>query len=153
MDFDEKLHELYIDLPEPPTEPSGQLWALQVGKLLHVAGALPFSEGRIQHPGRAGIDNKLDTARLTARLAAIQALAMANKELGGSLLKIRRIVRVDGYVACGADFRDHGKVIEGASDLFLQVFGPFGKHVRNAVGAISLPGNACVQLAITFELK
>lgn len=153
MDFDQKLQELFIDLPEPATPAPGQVWALQVGKLLHVAGALPFSEGRIQHPGRAGVDNKLDTAKLTARLAAIQALAMASQELGGSLSKIRRIVRVDGYVACGADFRDHVKVIEGAGELFLQVFGPAGKHVRNAVGAMSLPGNACVQLAVTFELK
>lgn len=153
MNFDEKLAELFIDLPEPPTEPAGQVWSLQVGKLLHVAGALPFSEGRIQHPGRAGIDNKLDTARLAARLAAIQALAMASRELGGSLSKIRRVVRVDGYVACGADFRDHGKVIEGASDLLMQVFGPMGKHLRSAVGAVSLPGNACVQLAMTFEVK
>ncbi len=153
MDFDDKLAELFIDLPEPPTESGNSVWAVQTGKLLYVGGCLPFSEGRIQHPGRVGVELKVDTAKLAARIAAIQILAAANRALGGTLNKIRRIVRIDGDIACSAEFRDHGKVIEGAGELFAQIFGAYAKHIRHAVGVMSLPQNACVQLTVLFEVK
>ena len=153
MDFDDKLEELFIDLPEPPPDKGAAVGAATVGKLLAVGGVLPFAEGKIQHPGRAGVEVRVDNARLAARFAAVMALALARRELGGSLAKIKRVARVEGFVACGADFRDHAKVIDGAGELFVQVFGPQGKHVRTAVGVASLPQNACVMLAVTFELK
>jgi len=153
MNFDEKLDELFIDLPEPPKDIGFSVSIVQIGKLLHVGGVLPFAEGRIQSPGKVGIEMRLDIARLAARTTAIMMLAIVNRELGGSLKRVRRVVSLDGYVACGADFRDHGKVLDGASELFTQVFGPFGKHIRTAVGVISLPDNACVELSAVFEVK
>lgn len=153
MDFDGKLKELFIDLPEPPPEVSNAVRAIQVGKSLQVGGILPFAEGRLQYAGRVGVEVKLDQARLAARMAAILVLAIAKRELGGTLNKIRRVIKVDGYVACGADFRDHIKVVDGASELFVQIFGTQGKHIRTAVGAVSLPQNACVEIAVVFELK
>ena len=153
MDFDDKLEELFIDLPEPPPDLGAAVGAATVGKLLHVGGVLPFAEGKVQHQGRAGVEVRLDSAKLAARIAAVMAIAYARRELGGTLAKIRRVVRVEGFVACGADFRDHAKVVDGASELFAQIFGPHGKHVRTAVGVASLPQNACVMLAVTFELK
>jgi enamine deaminase RidA (YjgF/YER057c/UK114 family) len=153
MSFDDKLDELFIDLPEPPPDLGTTIGALLVGKTLSVCGALPFSEGRIQHAGRAGVEVKADTAKLAARIATVMALAMAKRALGGTLDKIRRVVRLDGFVACGADFRDHARVIDGASELLVQIFGPSGKHVRNAVGVTSLPQNACAMLSIVFEVK
>lgn len=153
MDFDEKLDELFIDLPEPPPDLGPTMAATTIGKTLIVGGALPFSEGRIQYPGRVGIEVRLDNARFAARAAAIMALAIARRELGGTLGKIRRIVRVDGFVAASVDLKDHAKVIDGASELFGQVFGVYGKHVRSVVGVASLPQQACVELAVTFELK
>lgn len=153
MNYDERLDELFIDIPEPPPDIGNSLGAIQTGKYLHIGGTLPFSEGRIQYPGRVGVDLRLDNAKLAARSAAVMTLAYAKRELGGSINKIRRVVRVDGFVACGADYKDHLKVLDGASELFAQVFGPNGKHIRTAVGAPSLPHNACVELSVVFEVK
>ncbi len=153
MNFDERFEELFIDLPEPPVEMGASLGALKVGKLLHIGGVLPQAEGRIQFPGRVGVEVRLDNARSAARAAAVQMLALVAREGKGSLTAVRRIVRLDGFVACGADFRDHAKVVDGASELFTQIFGPYGKHVRTLVGVASLPFNACVELAGIFEMK
>lgn len=153
MNYDEKLDDLYIDLPEPSKNTGHTLSAIRIGKMLHVTNVLPFSEGRIQYPGRVGVEVKPDNARLAARLAAIMSLAIAKRELNGSLKEIKRVVCVDGYIASGADFKEHAKVLDGASELFVQIFGVNGKHVRTAVGAASLPQNACVELSIIFELN
>lgn len=153
MDFDDKLDELFIDLPEPPADLGPSVAAVTVGKLLIVGGALPLAEGRIQFPGRVGIEVRTDSAKLAARTAAVMALSLARRELGGTLSKIRRIVRVDAFVAAGVDFRDHAKVADGAGELFAQVFGNHGRHVRAVVGVSSLPQQACVELMVTFELK
>lgn len=153
MDFDEKLAELFIDLPEPSADVGSAVSAVQVGKILYVGGVLPFAEGRIQNPGRVGVEVRLDMAKLAARTAAVYVLAIVAKEQGGSLNKIKRIISLDGYIACGSEFRDHGKVLDGASELIGQIFGPFGKHIRTAVGVSSLPQNACVELSAVFELK
>lgn len=153
MNHDDKLGELFIDLPEPPADAGNSTGVVQMGKFLHVGGTIPFAEGRVQYPGRAGVEVRLDNARLAARSAAVMALAQAHRAMGGSLNDIRRVVRVDGFVACGADFRDHFKVIDGASELFVQIFGANGRHTRTAVGASSLPQNACVEISVVFELK
>lgn len=153
MNYDAKLEEIFIDLPIPPQEKGNSVWAVISGKMLYVGGALPLAEGKIQYPGRVGIEVKLDSARLAARTAGVMALAIARQALGGSLNNIRRVVRVDGFVASGADFHDQAKVIDGAGELFAQVFGANGKHVRNAVGCISLPQNSCVELSVMFEVK
>lgn len=152
MNIDDKLEELFIDLPELAVDAGHTLAALQVGKLLYVAGALPFSEGRIQFPGRVGVEVRLDNAKMAARMAAICVLAAAKRELG-NLKSIRRVVRLDASVACGVDFKEHAKVVDGASELFTQVFGSNGKHVRSLTGASSLPQNACVEISVVFEIK
>jgi len=153
MNFDEKLDELFIDLPEPSEDKGNTVQVVRVGKLLYVSGVLPFSEGRIQFPGRVGIEIKLDSARLAARTAAVMTLAIVSHELGGSINKVKRLISMDGYVACGADFIDHSKVLNGAGDLFAQIFGPYGKHVRTSLGITSLPRNACIQLSSIFEIR
>ncbi len=153
MNYDDKLEELFIDLPEPPVHKGNTIGVIKTGNLLLVCGVLPLLSGKVQYPGRVGVEVRLDNAKLAARTAAVMALAYARSELGGTLNKIRRVVRVDGFVASGADFRDHIKVVDGASELFTQIFGAFGKHVRNAIGASSLPDNSCVELSVVFEVK
>ncbi|MFH0800601.1 MAG: RidA family protein [Pseudomonadota bacterium] len=153
MTFDKKLEELFIDLPEPPPDMGNSIGALQTGKLLYISGALPWSEGRLQHQGRVGVEVRPDNAKLAARLAAVFVLALARRELGGSLARIRRVIGLTGFVACGVDFRDHAKIIDGAGELFTQIFGSNGKHVRTVAGATSLPQNACVEISVVFELK
>lgn len=153
MNYDDKLEELFIDLPEPPQDIGSAVSAVQIGKFLHIGGTLPFSEGRVQYPGRVGVEVRLDNARLAARSAAVMVLAQARRALDGTLNNIRRVVKMDGFVACGADFKDHLKIVDGASELFVQIFGTNGKHIRTVAGAPSLPQNACVELSVVFEIK
>lgn len=153
MSIDKKLAEMFIELPEPATEPGTGLSAVKSGKLLFIGGVYPFAEGRLQFPGRVGVEVRLDNARMAARYCAIHALSAARAELGGSLDRIHKVVRVDGFISCSADFKDHIKVIDGASEFFVQIFGNAGKPVRTAIGAFSLPHNACVELAVIFEVK
>lgn len=153
MDFDAKLEEMFIDLPEPPTLTGGSLHAAKVGKLLHIDGVLPFSEGRISHKGRVGLEVRLDNAKLAARIAAVNVISVISKESGGTLKKVKRIINVTGYIASGGDFRDHFKVLDGATELFTQIFGSAGKHTRNAVGCSCLPQDACIELSVIVELK
>jgi len=153
MNFDEKIEELFIDMTEPPPEKGSTAIAVKSGKQLFIGGALPYASGRIQSPGRAGVEVRLDVAKLAARTAAVMALSCAKQELGGTLSKIRRVVKMEAHVACGADFTDHAKVADGASDLLGEIFGKYGKHVRTVVGASSLPQNACVEISLLFELK
>ncbi len=152
MDFDARLDDLYIDLPEPPDALGSYVHAVKAGKLLFVSGVLPRLEGRIMK-GRAGVDVRLDIAKSAARGAAVNALAIIAAELGGSLNKVKRIVQVAGLVSCGADFKDHSKVLDGASELMGQIFGSAGKHTRIASGAASLPEGATVELSMIVEVK
>lgn len=153
MTFDDKLDELFIDMTEPPLERGSVVGAVKSGKTLAVIGALPFVSGRIQNPGRAGVEVRIDSAKLAARAAAVMALSYAWHELGGTLNKIKRALTLEVLIACGADFRDHTKVADGASELLAQVFGPSGKHARSVAGVTSLPHNACISLSIEFEVK
>jgi enamine deaminase RidA (YjgF/YER057c/UK114 family) len=153
MNFDDRIEELFIDMTEPPPEKGSVAGAVKSGKQLFITGVLPYASGRIQSPGRAGVEVRLDVAKLAARTAAVMALSYARQELGGSLNKIKRVVKMDASVACGADFSDHAKVADGASDFLGEIFGKYGKHARTVVGASSLPQNACVELSIVFELK
>lgn len=152
MTFDDRLFELYIELPEPPAVEKTAVHAVKTGKLLFVSGVLPRSEGKMMK-GRAGVDVSLDKAKLAARAALVNAFGIISAELGGSLNKIKRIVKLSGAVACGADFKDHLKVFDSASGLLKDVFGNQGKHAREVVGASSLPEGAVVELSLVVELK
>ncbi|PIU57653.1 MAG: hypothetical protein COS89_03980 [Deltaproteobacteria bacterium CG07_land_8_20_14_0_80_38_7] len=150
MDFDAKLDELYIDMPE--TARSG-VFAVKTGKLLYVNGVLPYSEGKVQFKGRVGLEISKDNACRAARIAGINTLAVISNECSETLNKVKRIISVTGYIASGGEFRDHFRVLDGASELFNQVFGASGKHARNAVGCSCLPEDACIELSVIVELK
>ncbi len=152
MNFDKKIEELFIDMTEPPPEMGNIVTAVKSGKQLFITGVLPYASGRVQNPGRAGVEVRLDVAKLAARTAAVMALSYARQELGGTLNRIKRVVKMDASVACGADFTDHAKVVDGASDLFGEIFGKYGRHTRAIAGASSLPQNACVELSVLFEI-
>jgi len=152
MTFDERLDELYIDLPEPAAVVGAGVHAVRTGKLFFLGGVLPLSEGRMMK-GRAGIEARLDVAKSAARASAINALAVLMQELGGSLNKVKRIVQLTMHVASGADFKDHFKVLDGASELIGQIFGSAGKHARIATGVASLPEGATVELSLIVEVK
>ncbi|MBI4212302.1 MAG: RidA family protein [Deltaproteobacteria bacterium] len=153
MNPDQKLAELFIDLPEPALPPTGVVHVARSGKMLIVGEALPISDGRLMAKGRVGLEVRLDVARQAARAATIQALAMLAKECGGTLTNIKHVVQLDAMLAASHDFRDHAKVLDGASELLIQLFGTQGHHTRRAVGVMSLSQDACVSISLMVETK
>ena len=146
------MQQLGIELPAP-AEPFGiYVEAVQTGNLLFLTGMLP-TEGRgAQFVGRIGAELDVEAGRKAARLAALNALAVARKHLG-SLDKITRIVRLSVSVATSGDVRDQPKVADGASELLQDVFGRSKNPCRSVFGVASLPLGVPVELEITFEVE
>jgi len=154
MNFDKKIEELFIDLPEPAPEVGATVHVAQAGKLLFIGGVLPWKDGRMAYRGRVGLELNLDAGRSSAHAAGLQALGLLRKYLDGSLNKVKGIVLLRGYVASGSEFRDQHKVLDGASQLLIDIFGPTsGRHTRSAVGVTSLPHGAPVELELVAEIK
>ena len=152
MGAEEKIDELLIDLPEPPIKPDEFSYVVVSGKQLHVAGVLPFAEGGKLYGGRAGANIRVDNAMQAARSAVLQALSIIRHEIG-SLNNIRRIVRLEVYIASNPDFKDHRAISDAASNLINSLFGAVGRHCQLVMGVPSLPKGSCVSLAIQAEIK
>jgi enamine deaminase RidA (YjgF/YER057c/UK114 family) len=151
QDPEAKLKELKIDLPVIGKPIANYVHVVRTGNLLFLAGKGPSDTKGVYITGKVGKDLTLEQGQAAARLTAINQLAVLKAELG-SLDKIKRIVKVLGMVNCEADFRDHPKVINGFSDLLVEVFGEKGKHARSAVGMCSLPMNMAVEIELIVEV-
>ena len=148
---EQKMRELGIELPAPP-EPFGvYAEAVQTGNLLFLTGMLPTEGRSAKFAGRLGAELNVEEARSAARLAAINALAVARQHLG-SLDKVTRIVRLGVSVATSGDVRDQPKVADGASELLQDVFGKEKNPSRLVYGVASLPLGTPVELEIIFEV-
>jgi len=123
---------------------------LRVGKLLFVSGALPMSGGSLLYRGKVGREVALEQGYEAARLAALNCLSAVRKHLG-SLNKVRRVIRVTGYVASAEGFNDQPKVVNGVSDLLVDIFGDAGKHTRVAIGVYQLPLDAPVEVDMILQ--
>ncbi len=148
---EEKLGELGIKIPDVPTPLGSYRPASITGNLIFVSGQLPLSEGHLLFVGKVGGDVTVDQGAQAARASSINALAAMSKELGG-LDRIKKIVKVTGYVASAPGFHGQAGVLNGASDLFFQVFGESGRHARAAVGVAELPMNAPVEVELIAEI-
>ena len=147
----DKLKELGIEIPEV-TAPLGSYKPASVtGSLLFVSRQLPLSRGKLVFEGKVGVDVSPEDAALAARQSAINVLAVMKKELG-TLDNVRKIVKVTGYVASAPGFTGQAGVLNGASNLFFDVFGEEGRHARAAVGVAELPLNAPVEVEIVAEI-
>jgi len=148
---EQRLKDLGIKLPEPP-EPFGTyVEAVQTGNLLFLTGMLPTEGRAAKFVGRIGAEVDVETGRKAARLAALNALAVARKHLG-SLDKVTRIVRLGVSVATSGDVRDQPKVADAASDLLQDVFGKEKNPCRMVYGVASLPLGTPVELELIFEV-
>jgi enamine deaminase RidA (YjgF/YER057c/UK114 family) len=148
---EQRLRQLSIELPAPP-EPFGiYAEAVQTGNLLFLTGMLPTEGREAKFIGRVGAELDVEAGRAAARLAALNALAVARKHLG-SLDKVKRIVRLGVAVATSGDVRDQPKVADGASELLQDVFGKSKNPSRLVYGVASLPLGTPVELEIIFEL-
>ena len=147
----ERLKSLGIELPEMAAPVANYLPYSKTGNLLFIAGQISRTKDGSNLRGKLGQDMDVEEGYDAARSAAIYTLsAIANA--AGSLSNVSRIVRMLGMVNCTADFGDQPDVINGASDLFVEVFGEAGRHSRAAVGMSSLPGGAAVEIEVICEL-
>ena len=140
-----------IELPPAPKPLGAYVEAVQVGNLLFVSGALPLEGGVPKFIGRLGADISMEQGRSAARLAALNALALARQHLG-SLDKVQRVARLFVSLATTPEFLEHPKVADGASELFAEVFGAELASTRNVSGVTSLPKGACVVVEIILAL-
>jgi enamine deaminase RidA (YjgF/YER057c/UK114 family) len=147
-----RLKELGLELPSPPRPVASYVTAVRSGNLLFLSGHGPVRDGRVVHHGRLGRDLTIEQGQEAARLTGLNLLATAREALG-SLDRVRRVVKVLGMVQCTDDFTDHPKVINGFSDLMVEVFGDAGRHARSAVGMGSLPFATAVEIEMIREVS
>ncbi|MDT0538402.1 MULTISPECIES: RidA family protein [Croceitalea] len=150
-DPEAKLQELGITLPSPPQPVANYVNGVQTGNLIFLAGKGPRYADGTEITGKVGKDVTIEKAYEGARLTAINQLAVL-KSMLGNLNRVKRVVKVLGMVNCEPSFVDQPKVINGFSDLMVEVFGEKGKHARAAVGMASLPRGQCVEIELIVEV-
>jgi enamine deaminase RidA (YjgF/YER057c/UK114 family) len=151
MSIEEKLTELGITLPEAPAAVAVYQPWIRTGNLIFTSGQLPWRDGEIAFAGKLGAEVSDEDGYQAARQCALNAIAQL-KAATGDLEKMRKIIRIDGYIHCVEGFRNHPQVLNGASDLVSEIFGERGQHTRLALGIHEMPLNAAVQLSMTAEI-
>ncbi len=150
---DKRLAELGIVLPSPGAPGGNYVPFVVAGDLVFMAGQVARSEGRMAYAGKVGRDLGVEQGQAAARLCALNLLAQLKVACNGDLDRVARCVRLGGFVNCAPDFKDQPKVVNGASDLMIEVFGERGKHARTAVGVAALPSDSAVEVEAVFQLS
>ena len=151
MGVEEKLKELGLELPPPATPMANYVPAVRSGNLVFLSGHGPVEKDRIIR-GKVGRDLTVEEGYQAARIVAIGLLGSL-KGVVGNLDKVRRIVKLLGMVNCGPDFTEQPQVVNGASDLMVEVFGEKGRHARSAVGMNALPVDIAVEIEMIAEVE
>ena len=149
---DEKLSELGIALPLPMAPVANYVPFVVTGKLVIISGQLPAVDGSVAVVGKVGKAVSVEQGQHAARLCFINLLAHLRDACGGDLGRVRRVVRLGGFIASPPDFTQHAAVMNGASDLAVAVFGEAGRHARSTIGVPALPLDAAVEVEGMFEL-
>ena len=153
MDFDSKLKELNIDLPKA-ADPVGSYVATKItGKLLYISGQISMNENGELIKGKLGKELNTEAGYNAAKRCALNIIAQAKKACSNDLSKIKSCIKLTGFVNSTDEFIEQPKVINGASDLIVSVFGNYGMHTRAAVSANSLPLGVAVEVDAIFELN
>ena len=147
-----RLAELGIEIPDAPAPAANYVPFVVSGSLVFVSGQIPVKDGEIKFTGRLGKDMDVDEGYQAARLCGLNLIAQVKAAAGGDLERVKRVVKLGGFVNSAAGFTDQPEVVNGASDLMAEVFGAAGKHARFAVGAPSLPRGVAVEVDGFFEL-
>jgi enamine deaminase RidA (YjgF/YER057c/UK114 family) len=145
-----KLAELGIELPEVAKPIAAYVPAVKAGRQVYTSGQLPMLNGELLFVGQVGVGVSVEDAALAARQCALNALAAIGSVV--DLNKIDQVVKVTGFVSCRADFITHSAVMNGASDLLLEIFGDAGKHARTSIGVASLPLGAPVEVELLVRI-
>jgi enamine deaminase RidA (YjgF/YER057c/UK114 family) len=152
MTYEEKLTSLGLELPEAPKPVATYVPAVRTGNLLFLSGVLPMRNGQLAFTGKLGRDLTVPEGIEAAKIAILNALAIAKQELG-SLDRITRVVKVVGHVASADGFAEQPQVLNGASDLLVAIFGDAGRHARVATGAAELPRGAAVEIEVILAVS
>jgi enamine deaminase RidA (YjgF/YER057c/UK114 family) len=151
--IDKRLAELGIVLPKPAQPVATYVPWVRTGNLVYISGQGAMKDGKLQYTGRVGDTVSLEDAIASARLTGINIITHLRDACGGDLDRVKRVVKLLGLVNCTPTFGDHPKVINGASDLMVEVFGDKGRHARSAVGAPSLPFGLSVEVEAIVEIE
>lgn len=152
-----RLEELGLTLPEASAPVANYVpFAVSgtpLGSLVFISGQLPLKSGKLLFTGKVGDAVSVGEAVVCARQSALNIIAQVKEACGGDLTRVKRVIKLGGFVAADKDFTDHPKVINGASDLMVDVFGDAGRHARAAVGCPSLPLDAPVEVEAIIEIS
>jgi enamine deaminase RidA (YjgF/YER057c/UK114 family) len=152
MTPEERIASLGLEVPGVVAPLASYVPAARSGSLVYTAGQLPIVKGELVAVGKVGAEIPPEYAAELARTCALNAIAAVRAEVG-ELSRVRRVVKVVGFVASAPDFYGQPQVINGASDLLGEVFGDAGKHARSAVGVAVLPRNAPVEVELVAEVE
>ena len=151
--IDQRLADIGVTLPEAAKPFANYVPWVRSGNLVFISGQGPIDGGKITLQGRLGDDISIEDGVKSARLSAINVLAQLKDACGGDLDRVKRVVKLLGFVNATHDFKDHPKVINGASDLMVEVFGDKGRHARSAVAAPSLPFGISTEVEAIVEIE
>ena len=149
---DDRLKELGIELPEPAAPVANYVGYVVSGNLVFVSGQVTLEDGEFKYIGKVGQELTVEEGAAAARLCGINILAQVKHACGGDLDRVKRCIKLGGFVNAPADFTQHPQVINGCSDLMVEVLGDAGRHARFALGAGSLPLNVAVEIDAVFEI-
>jgi enamine deaminase RidA (YjgF/YER057c/UK114 family) len=152
MDFEQRARAAGVDLDMALPRVGSYELAVPVGDLLFVAGSIAWSGEAAAFPGHLGDDLDVAAGQMSARGAAATILASVHQHLG-SLNRVRRLVRLTGYVSSAPSFGEQPAVMNGASDLMIEIFGDAGRHARSAIGLAALPLGASVEIDSVFQIQ
>ncbi len=153
MNLDKKLKDLGYDMPKAAPPAANYVPYVISGDLIFVAGQIPFLNGQPMHQGKLGENFSIEQGVEAAKACALNILTQVNAAVNGDWSKVKRCVKLGGFVSSTPDFIDHPKVINGASDLIVSVMGEAGRHARFAVGAPNLPLGCAVEIDAVFEIE
>ena len=148
-----KLAELGITLPTPVAPIANYVPFVITGDVVVVSGQIPVVDGKVAVTGKVSWGVSVDQAKDAAQLCFVNVLAQLKVACGGDLDRVKRVVRLGGFIAAPSDFKDHAVVMNGASDLAVAVFGDAGRHARSTIGVPSLPADAAVEVEGMFEIQ
>jgi len=150
--IDAKLAELGIAVPAAAAPIANYIGYNIVGSMVVVSGQIPLVDGKIAVTGKVGAGVSIEQAQAAARICFVNLLAQLKAATGSDLDRVKRVVRLGGFIAAGPDFTQHALVMNGASDMAVAVFGEKGRHARTTIGVPSLPGDAAVEVEGMFEI-
>ena len=151
--IDARLAELKIELPNPAAPIANYVPAVRSGNLLFVSGQICQWNGERRFVGKVGAEISAEQGKEAARLCALNLIAQTRRFLEGDLDRVVRVVRLGGFVNAIPTFTEQPQIVNGASDLMVEIFGDAGRHARTAVGVGSLPGNVAVEVDAVLEIK